>query len=122
MSKRHFSSFYIAACRHPNSGPRPVELILTTEQATKLTLPVLTMSDTEQDASVLGKRPRNGGEDLQSNGNGGVNPVEPIDEDDDEEIGPMPMPADSVIKKKRKGVSRLALRCCWASRYTGYRF
>lgn len=71
-----------------------------------LPLPIPIMSDAEQDASVLGKRLRNGEEDPQSNGNESVNPAEPIDEDDDdEEIGPMPMPADEVVKKKRKGVS-----------------
>lgn len=60
------------------------------------------MSDSEQDASVLGKRSREGE-------NGEAVPVEAqeseIQEDSDEDVGPMPMPAgaEGVMKKKRKG-------------------
>ncbi|PCH40031.1 peptidyl-prolyl cis-trans isomerase [Wolfiporia cocos MD-104 SS10] len=69
------------------------------------------MSDTEGDATVLGKRVRDGddasedtervkAEDVD------VPPANGEDDDDDEDIGPMPMPADGsgngAVKKKRK--------------------
>jgi peptidylprolyl isomerase domain and WD repeat-containing protein 1 len=63
------------------------------------------MSDAEQDTSVLGKRLWNGEDAAQSNGNEGTRPTEAVDDDDDEEVGPMPMPVDGVVKKKRKGAS-----------------
>lgn len=60
------------------------------------------MSDSDNDASVLGKRPRDGQEpDVQD-----AHP-DPMDADDsDDDVGPMPMPAGAeghVVKKKRKG-------------------
>jgi len=63
------------------------------------------MSDSERDASVLGKRLRNGGDESRSNGSedSRPEPKESIEEDDDDDVGPMPMPVDGV-KKKRKGV------------------
>jgi peptidylprolyl isomerase domain and WD repeat-containing protein 1 len=70
------------------------------------------MSDAEHNAPVLGKRPRNGNDEPQSNGSEDIGPAEPTDEDDDEEVGPMPMPVDGAVKKKRKGTSRLTLRYC----------
>jgi peptidylprolyl isomerase domain and WD repeat-containing protein 1 len=79
------------------------------------------MSDSEQDASVLGKRPRNGDEP-QNNDSEDARPPPPIEDDDDDEVGPMPMQVDGAVKKKRKGASRLTLRCCRASRYTGHCF
>lgn len=70
------------------------------------------MSDSQQDASILGKRPWNG-DQPQTNGSADAELVAPVEEDDDdEEVGPMPMPVDEAVKKKRKGASRLALRCC----------
>ncbi|KAG5636191.1 hypothetical protein H0H81_008897 [Sphagnurus paluster] len=64
------------------------------------------MSDSEQDASVLGKRVRPGENDSKGNGEDeNSRPVESIqeDDDDDDDVGPMPMPADAGgAKKKRK--------------------
>ena len=69
------------------------------------------MSDSEErDASVLGKRARDG-EDM------GTEKVEHSadrqesmeDDDDDDDVGPMPMPAGAdghAAKKKRKGAHR----------------
>ncbi|KAF8231741.1 hypothetical protein L208DRAFT_1467638 [Tricholoma matsutake] len=60
------------------------------------------MSDSQQDASILGKRPRNG-DQPQTNGSADAELVAPVEEDDDdEEVGPMPMPVDEAVKKKRK--------------------
>lgn len=60
------------------------------------------MSESEQDASVLGKRARNGeGSPAKEE-----DPVPMVEDEDDEDVGPMPMPADTVgggAKKKRKG-------------------
>jgi hypothetical protein len=64
------------------------------------------MSDSEQDASVLGKRTRNG------NGPSDVDIPESApptnEEDEDEDVGPMPMSEAAAVnggsKKKRKGV------------------
>lgn len=66
------------------------------------------MSDSEHDASVLGKRTRNG-EDSES-----VPPKAPgheMEDDSDEDVGPMPMPAgaEGATKKKRKGNSSLTV-------------
>ncbi|KAG6890621.1 hypothetical protein C0995_006597 [Termitomyces sp. Mi166 len=63
------------------------------------------MSDSEQDASVLGKRSRNGepepGDDAITEDASPDRPVENGDDDDD--VGPMPMPAEAGgAKKKRK--------------------
>ncbi|KAI0059530.1 hypothetical protein BV25DRAFT_1828764 [Artomyces pyxidatus] len=66
------------------------------------------MSDAEQDASVLGKRSRNGGEAGAQGDHDtemGPPPV-PQDDDSDDDVGPMPMPEDGPanggVKKKRK--------------------
>ncbi|KAN0123309.1 hypothetical protein V8E52_002641 [Russula decolorans] len=66
------------------------------------------MSDSEHDASILGKRVRNG-PDADISEDAEMNPPSAIQEDDDEsddDVGPMPMPegaADiAVTKKKRK--------------------
>ncbi|KAI1793396.1 hypothetical protein LXA43DRAFT_241848 [Ganoderma leucocontextum] len=65
------------------------------------------MSDSENDATVLGKRSRHG----QHLENGTVEDVDKsreqmdVDDDDDDDVGPMPMPAGAdghVVKKKRK--------------------
>ena len=61
------------------------------------------MSDSE-DASVLGKRPRNGEsrEDEPAE-----NPQQDVGDESDDDVGPMPMPegpGESVTKKKRKGI------------------
>lgn len=73
------------------------------------------MSDTEQDASVLGKRTRTGERDPQGSGQNVEDPKpdEPVDDDDDDDdVGPMPMPAEAGgVKKKRKGVSNIVLFC-----------
>lgn len=63
------------------------------------------MSETEQDASVLGKRGRIG----QEPGAEAVD-VPMVDDDDEDDVGPMPMPADAAsggVKKKRKGTLSL---------------
>lgn len=62
---------------------------------------VLSMSDSEKDPSVLGKRPRNGDDPVQ-------NKDQIQEESDDDDVGPMPMPVDAAgsngsLKKKRKG-------------------
>lgn len=67
------------------------------------------MSDSEQDASILGKRARKGedGQDEDMEGNAPAANQEEEDDDDDD-VGPMPMPAEAAanggIKKKRKGM------------------
>ncbi|KAI0769008.1 peptidyl-prolyl cis-trans isomerase [Trametes elegans] len=70
------------------------------------------MSDNETDASVLGKRSRNGqdseeqqvkAEDIEGQRDHPMDAEN--DDDDDDDVGPMPMPADAehhVAKKKRK--------------------
>jgi peptidylprolyl isomerase domain and WD repeat-containing protein 1 len=67
------------------------------------------MSGPEQDASVLGKRIRAGEEDTQV-----AEMVDAVEDDsDDDDVGPMPMPADDgAAKKKRKGVSNINLCYC----------
>jgi peptidylprolyl isomerase domain and WD repeat-containing protein 1 len=70
------------------------------------------MSDSEQDASVLGKRARNGPEaDISEDAD--MNPpsaTQDDDDSDDDDVGPMPMPegapANAATKKKRKGLLR----------------
>ncbi|KAG6855549.1 hypothetical protein H0H87_001249 [Tephrocybe sp. NHM501043] len=59
------------------------------------------MSDSEQDASVLGKRSRNGEHDPPIDMSSKDVDAEQ-DDDDDDDVGPMPMPADAGVKKKRK--------------------
>lgn len=66
------------------------------------------MSDSENDATVLGKRERDG-----QNGTPAVDASTHGDQSD-EDVGPMPMPSDAngAVKKKRKGeyiISTLAL-------------
>ena len=73
-------------------------------------------SDSEHDASVLGKRARNGPEaDISEDAD--MRPPSAMQEDDDEsddDVGPMPMPEgavdNAVTKKKRKGVFRIITR------------
>ena len=69
-----------------------------------------TMSDSEQDASVLGKRARKGPEaDITEDAD--MKPPSAVQDDDDDEsdddVGPMPMPEGAAVnaatKKKRKG-------------------
>lgn len=67
-----------------------------------------TMSDSENDASVLGKRSRNGQEAEEHSAKEVEAQPDPMDAEDDSEddVGPMPMPVDAagpVAKKKRKG-------------------
>jgi peptidylprolyl isomerase domain and WD repeat-containing protein 1 len=64
------------------------------------------MSDSEPDASTLGKRARNGPHaDISEDAE--MHPSSDDDESDDD-VGPMPMPEgaadNAVAKKKRKGV------------------
>jgi peptidylprolyl isomerase domain and WD repeat-containing protein 1 len=74
------------------------------------------MSDSEHDASILGKRARNGpGADISEDAE--MNPpsaIQEVDDESDDDVGPMPMPegaADiAVTKKKRKGVFRIITR------------
>lgn len=77
------------------------------------------MSDSEEDTSVLGKRsrPDRDVEPELSNTNR-QSAVEDDQSDDEDDIGPMPMPDHDVgkIKKKRKGLSVPALTnrdCNW---------
>lgn len=70
------------------------------------------MSDSEQDASVLGKRARNGPEaDISEDADMNPPSATQDDDDSDDDVGPMPMPegapANAATKKKRKGASRL---------------
>jgi peptidylprolyl isomerase domain and WD repeat-containing protein 1 len=73
------------------------------------------MSDSEHDASILGKRARDGpGADISEDAE--MKPAATQDDESEDDVGPMPMPmpegADNVVtKKKRKGVccSELAL-------------
>ncbi|KAH9065510.1 hypothetical protein EDB87DRAFT_1679972 [Lactarius vividus] len=65
------------------------------------------MSDSEQDASVLGKRARNGpGTDVAEDVDMNLPRIIQEDEDSDDDVGPMPMPEGAPIntgtKKKRK--------------------
>ena len=67
------------------------------------------MSNAEQNASVLGKRTRNGNDSLNDEVAENAPVVNQEEEDDDEDdVGPMPMPAEAAAngaaKKKRKGV------------------
>ena len=66
------------------------------------------MSEDEKDTSVLGKRSRQGQENLKA-GDTDISqvPAKEDDADDDDDVGPMPMPAEAsgngAAKKKRKG-------------------
>ena len=77
------------------------------------------MSDTE-DATVLGKRTRNGvppSDEKPVAGNEQTEGHNDMDEDSDDDVGPMPMPAEQgngAAKKKRKGA--LALNLAWCNR------
>ena len=70
------------------------------------------MSDTEQDPSVLGKRARNG-EDAKPDQV--MDTTQDVEDDSDDDIGPMPMPAgagdNGGVKKKRKGKSNNLILC-----------
>lgn len=71
------------------------------------------MSDSEQDASVLGKRARNGpGADIPEDAEMNPPPAAQDDDESDDDVGPMPMPEgapdQAVTKKKRKGASRIS--------------
>ncbi|CAL1712579.1 unnamed protein product [Somion occarium] len=63
------------------------------------------MSDSDQDASVLGKRARNGEQDVKPEAKD-VNIKKEGHDESDDDVGPMPMPAgpgeNGSIKKKRK--------------------
>jgi peptidylprolyl isomerase domain and WD repeat-containing protein 1 len=66
------------------------------------------MSDSEQDASVLGKRDRNGPEvDIAQDAEMNPPSVAQDDDESDDDVGPMPVPegasSNAVTKKKRKG-------------------
>lgn len=70
-------------------------------------------SDEKHDATVLGKRDRNGAKD--GNASDSAEPASKKitieEESDDEDVGPMPLPAEAVItKKKRKGTHRASTR------------
>ena len=73
------------------------------------------MLDSDNDTTVLGKRPRNGEQD-------GAGPVEDHPEnaadDSDDDVGPMPMPAGAEsngAKKKRKGVYLIIVVVAYAT-------
>ncbi len=64
------------------------------------------MSDSEYDASVLGKRSRNGEDFVDDTAEIERHDRMEADDDDDDDVGPMPMPAEAevhAVKKKRKG-------------------
>lgn len=69
------------------------------------------MSDTEENASSLGKRPRSDNEPAE-NVSLAQNDAE---ESDDEDVGPMPMTGVEVQKKRRKGACSRCLHRDWAS-------
>lgn len=59
-----------------------------------------------QDASILGKRERNGPNDYTEpeEADHASKKMAIEEESDDDDVGPMPLPADAVVaKKKRKG-------------------
>ncbi|KZP33693.1 hypothetical protein FIBSPDRAFT_916100 [Athelia psychrophila] len=65
-----------------------------------------TSAEPDQDASVLGKRARNGGQEPDQEMADAPPPADtPGDDDSDDDVGPMPMPAEAAnggTKKKRK--------------------
>lgn len=66
------------------------------------------MSDSEQDASILGKRARNvPGNDVADDADMNPPPATQDDEESDDDVGPMPIPEGASVnagtKKKRKG-------------------
>ena len=64
------------------------------------------MSDSEREASVLGKRTRNGEDSKPEEAEARPDAAMDEDEDSDDDVGPMPMPAAAdghIVKKKRKG-------------------
>ena len=71
------------------------------------------MSDSEHDASILGKRARNGPEaDISEDTEMNPPSATPDDGESDDDVGPMPMPEgvpdNAVTKKKRKGAFRIS--------------
>lgn len=75
------------------------------------------MSDSENDASVLGKRSRNGQEAEEHSAKEVQAQPDPMDaeDDSDDDVGPMPMPVDAagpVAKKKRKGQCAIPRTVC----------
>lgn len=70
------------------------------------------MSDTEQDITVLGKRGRNSDDDTGRLQDGEDGPMPAADaainqDDSDDDVGPMPLPASANggSKRKRRGES-----------------
>ena len=66
------------------------------------------MSDSEQDASILGKRARHGpGTNVAEDADMNPPPNTQDEEESDDDVGPMPMPEGAAVntatKKKRKG-------------------
>jgi peptidylprolyl isomerase domain and WD repeat-containing protein 1 len=63
------------------------------------------MSDSEEDASVLGKRARNRNDIEDGDVPENAPPPNQAEDDDDDDVGPMPMPeaTNGGTKKKRKG-------------------
>lgn len=75
----------------------------------QVTFTIMTMADTENDPTVLGKRVREG-EDASNIPGAGDSMQE---DDDDDDVGPMPMPASGGTKKKRKGMVRILSWFVW---------
>lgn len=73
-----------------------------------------TSAELNQDASILGKRIRNGGQESDVNMSENAHPATVAgDDDSDDDVGPMPMPAEAAnggAKKKRKGAYNPS--CC----------
>lgn len=66
------------------------------------------MSESEADTSVLGKRARHGEDSEMGEAKAEGSRTDAVDEDSDDDVGPMPMPAEvsknGGAKKKRKGM------------------
>ena len=88
---------------------RGMRLLLSPKWKTRSCTLMSTSAEAEQDASVLGKRARNGGEEPDKEMADVGPPADAAEEDDsDDDVGPMPMPAEAAnggVKKKRKGAT-----------------
>ena len=68
------------------------------------------MADSEPQPT-LRKRPRDGEDTIIDSENGTSSAAAMVEDDSDDDVGPMPMDVDTVVKKKRKGRSMLISRC-----------
>jgi peptidylprolyl isomerase domain and WD repeat-containing protein 1 len=80
------------------------------------------MSDSDNDNTVLGKRPRNRGDAEESPETTDTAKMEVVEDESDDDVGPMPMPAgagNGAAKKKRKGVQATVRKYCCVLTRTG---